>query len=433
MKTLEIDLGYQPRPWQQHFHRNKQKNNILIVHRRAGKTVAARMELVHCALKIQKSKYAYIAPYLKQARAVVWDDLKSLANKIPYSHVSETDMQVTFPTGSSIRLFGADNADAMRGLGFHGAVLDEFADFEPGVYGQVIMPTLAAASGWQLIIGTPKGIDPLTETYDKNHGKSDWYARILPYQDTNALPESEIIRQREIMLPNEFRLEYECDFDAGSTDTLMTGDVVAAAEKKVCLREEYEQYAKIIGVDPARFGDDTTAIALRQGPKLTSLLTMRGVTTTQIADAVIELYTNNDADAIFIDYSGGLGAGVCDDLRGRGYYATEVHFSGKPRSDRYKNSRAEMWHEMAKWIRHAEIPSISGLRTELCSPRYFYAKDDHKLQIESKENMKDRGMKSPDMADAIALTFYSPVAAKRNYGYQDKPQFAKEEWSPLGD
>jgi hypothetical protein len=433
VKVLEVDLGYRPRPWQEHFHRGKKKNNILIVHRRAGKTVAARMELVDCGLKIPMSKYAYIAPFLKQARAVVWDELKLIANKIPYTTISETDMQITFANKSSIRLFGADNADAIRGLGFHGAVLDEYADFTPGVYGQVIIPTLAAASGWQLVIGTPKGTDPLSELYNRNKENQNWYARILPYQETGAISADEIARMREVMLPNEFRLEMECDFDAGATDTLITGDWVDMAEKRKVEHDAYRGCAIVMGVDPARFGDDATAIAVRQGAKLLFFRKMKGANVTEIANAVIEAYNAHRVDGIFIDYSGGLGAGVCDELKARGYYATEVHFSGKPRSNRFKNSRAEMWHEMARWLQSAEIPYIPGMKSEFCAPKYFYNKDDHLLQIESKDDMKKRGMHSPDGPDAIALTFYSPVAPRNEFGPVQKPEFSKDEWSPFGD
>jgi hypothetical protein len=138
--------------------------------------------------------------------------------------------------------------------------------------------------------------------------------------------------------------------------------------------------------------------------------------TTQIADEVVKMHIEYDADAVFIDYSGGLGAGVRDELRNRGYYATEVHFNGAARSDMFKNCRAEMWYEMGQWMKACELPSIDGLKTELTAPKYFYSANDHKLQLESKDEMRGRGLASPDIADAIALTFYAPVLAKPRWG-----------------
>lgn len=434
MTEYNIDLGYTPRPWQTHFHQNKKKRNILVVHRQAGKSIAALMELLDCALTKPNQRLAYLAPWLKQARKVLWEKagLKTLSLKIPGTTASESDMMIRFPNGSSIAVFGADNPDGIRGLGFHGVVLDEYADMKAEVLGQVIMPTLLAADGWLMIIGTPKGIDPLSEMYRKFEKDEDWYARKLAWFDTGVYTPEQIAQQKKMMvIPGQFELELECNFDVQMPDSLISGETVDAAMSRRLPASIYLNDAKILGVDVARYGDDSTVIVCRQGFYLHPPVILHGKDTQQIAQEVIKEYLAREADAIFLDYSGGLGAGVQDQLKQLGYDSTAVHFNGSPRDAQYKNCRAEMWSEMAKWLKEAEIPYIDGLKAQLTGPKYFYSDNGHQLQIESKEDMKARGMPSPDEGDAIGLTFYSPVQPRfRHNKYQPNKM---DDWTPFSE
>ena len=424
---VHVDLGYRPRKWQADFHRAFKKRAILIVHRRAGKTVVGRMELLDHALNTPKTRYAYVAPYLKQARSVMWGELKASALKIPETDVSEAELRVTFANGSTITCFGADNADSLRGLGFHGLVLDEMADVKPGVMGQVLLPTLVADDGWLLLIGTPKGIDPLSELYFKVESDPEWYARRLSWEDTGVFTPEQMAEQRAMQTEREYLLEYCCLFDAGAPDTLLSGLDYDAATTRVIPDYEIDEHPIIIGVDVARYGDDRTVIAVRQGPKLYEPVVMRQASTFDIANRVSLVYHQYHADAVFIDYSGGLGGGVQDQLANMGIYAVAVHFNGKPPDDHYRNMRAYMWFTMAKWIRTtACLPHIPGLKAEITSPTY-HTDDSGKLQLESKDDLKARGMSSPDQADAICLTHAHPVLPKAKARTNQQPV----EWDPF--
>ena len=431
MTIHNIDLGYTPRPWQTHFHQNKRKRNILVVHRQAGKSIAAKMELIHSALETPNARFGYIAPWLKQARRVMFEKsgLRADCLKIPGTTASETEMLIKFPNGSSIALFGADNCDGIRGLGFHGVVIDEYADIKAEVLGQVIMPTLLAADGWLMVIGTPKGIDPLSEMYRKFEHDPDWYARKLAWYDTGVYTEEQIAQQKKMMvIPGQFELELCCNFDVQMPDSLISGDTVDAAMKRFLNPSSYTEDAIIMGVDVARYGDDATVIVCRQGFMLYEPIILHKQNTNEIANAVIDEFIRRNVDAIFLDYSGGLGAGVQDQLAQLGYDATAVHFNGSPRDPQYKNCRAEMWAEMAHWLKEAAIPNIEGLKSELTGPKYFYSENGHQMQIESKEDMKSRGMSSPDKADAIGLTFYTPV--RRQNSVEKHYQQKQAEWTP---
>jgi phage terminase large subunit len=121
-----ISLGYQPRPWQAKLHKERKRLSIAICHRRAGKTWAALHELLHCALSESGKQFCYVAPYLSQAKKVMWGPLREKASLVPHTEVRDSDLRVRFANGSTIWVFGADNADGLRGMGMDGIVADEF-------------------------------------------------------------------------------------------------------------------------------------------------------------------------------------------------------------------------------------------------------------------------------------------------------------------
>ena len=158
MARKEIAIAYSPRDAFEPFHNRSQRWGCLVAHRRAGKTVAAVNDLIRAAVtcKSEYPLFGYIAPYRSQAKSVAWDYLKRFSKPIARA-ANEAELQIDLINGAKIRLFGADNADAMRGLGFDGVLLDEYGDFRPSVWGHVIRPTLSDKEGWAVFMGTPKG------------------------------------------------------------------------------------------------------------------------------------------------------------------------------------------------------------------------------------------------------------------------------------
>lgn len=430
-----ISLNYLPRKWQAEFHAAKKNRNLLIVHRRGGKTVVARMELVHEALSNKNHRYAYVAPYLKQARKIMWDELKLLADKIPGVLIRETDMSITFPNGSSIELFGADNAESIRGLGFNGIILDEFASFANGVFGQVILPTLASADGWLLIIGTMSGIDPLTEMYAAKRLDPAWYTRVLNVDDTGVIPPHVLADQKATMLDREWQLEWMCNLDVGTEAALIPGIFVDNAIIRRLQPRDYNRHAKILGCDIARFGDDSTVLFPRQGPMLFPPIKLQGASSIEVAQRIVRAYVELDMDAIFLDSTGGFGGGVADQIRHLGYECTEVHFNGKADNpERYKNKRTEMWVRLAMAFKtdSLQLPVIQGLKAELCTPEYWLKGD--MIEVQPKDEVKKILKRSPDLADALALTYYAeyvePIRDK--WGNRAEAPMQLKDWDPLG-
>ncbi len=185
-----------------------------VAHRRAGKTVAAIQRLLLSALSCRKPspRVAYIAPTYGQAKAVAWDYLKRFARPIATA-THESELRVTLHGDRQIRLFGAENYDALRGLYFDDVVLDEYADMRPDIW-TVIRPALSDRPGRALIMGTPKGRNEFWKVYDEATRDPEWMALSLPASATGILPASELDDARKRMTPEQFSQEYECSFDA---------------------------------------------------------------------------------------------------------------------------------------------------------------------------------------------------------------------------
>lgn len=213
---------------------------------------------------------------------------------------------------------------------------------------------------------------------------------------------------------NEARVEVYGQFpNVGDEQFIGTGIVSEAI-----LRDKYDDDAAplVIGVDVARFGADKTCIAVRRGRDLVSVSKYSGFDTMQVVGKVIEAVERWQPDMTVID-EGGLGSGVVDRLSEQRYKVRGVNFGWKANSVAYANKRAEMWGTMREWLKTASIGSAganapqenSYLKAELCGPEYKVTSNGA-IQLESKDSMKKRGMASPDVADALALTFAYPVA-----------------------
>lgn len=412
-----VEMGFKPFEHQRAAHalRLTIRFMVLVWHRRAGKTVFAIMELILAALSAKRpsSRYGYLAPFLKQSKAVAWDYLKSLTRGIPGVGYNESELAVDFPNGARIRLFGADNPDAMRGLYFDGVVLDEVADMRPQVWGEIIRPALADRQGWAIFIGTPKGVNLFSELYfAAMKGLAGWAADLRRASETGVIPDDELEQAKASLSPQQYAQEFDCDFFAAVEDTLITLDRVLEAEARVYTEADIMGSAKVLGVDVARYGGDRWCLFPRQGLQAFTPKVGRGVDTMALAGHVVAAIDKWQPDATLIDM-GGMGAGVYDRVRQLGYSAIAVDFGGKPIDPRFENKRAEMWWNMADWLKTGSLPEgVDGLHMDLTAPKISYANKRGKMQLESKDEMRARGLPSPDVGDGLACTFAVPVAPK---------------------
>lgn len=206
-------------------------------------------------------------------------------------------------------------------------------------------------------------------------------------------------------------------FPPSSLNSLLGPDLVSEAMKRHLSEDKYEFAQKRLGIDVARFGDDRTIIFPRQGLAAFKPVEMRGARTSDISARAIKAKVDWGSEMEFVDGTGGWGAGVIDFMIQSKYSPQEVNFAGKANDLRYHNKRAEMWFEMANWIkRGGALPNIPELQKELTTPTYTFTQNG-KFLLESKDQIKERLGFSPDMADALCLTFALPdMPARSIYG-----------------
>jgi hypothetical protein len=196
-------------------------------------------------------------------------------------------------------------------------------------------------------------------------------------------------------------------FPPASINAILGPDEVRTAMTTHLRIDQYNWAQKRLGIDVARFGDDRTVIFPRQGLAAFEPVILRGERTTTIAARVMLAKRRWDSEVELIDDTGHWGHGVIDNLLASGHDPIGVQFHGPALDKRYKNRRAEGWLEMAEWIRRGgALPNIPEMIGELTTPTYTFVGG--QFMLEDKDQVKERLGRSPDLADALALTFMIP-------------------------
>jgi len=212
--------------------------------------------------------------------------------------------------------------------------------------------------------------------------------------------------------PTRFAQEYPATpseaFTASDHDPLIRPDVVMGA---IARKISTPTQRLVVGVDPARFGNNSTAIARRRGRQLVNVERLPRQDTMATVGRIVTLIRDERPVRIFMDL-GGLGAGIYDRLVELGYgsIVTPINFGDDAnRPDRFVNRRAEMWASMRDWLATGgSIPKDDSLIRDLSGPKFSWDSDG-RLKLEPKEKMRERGVPSPDSGDALGLTFAIPI------------------------
>ncbi len=206
--------------------------SIAVCHRRAGKTVACVQKLVKAALECERPdpRFAYVAPLYNQAKDVAWTYLKRFAAPLD-AEPNESELRIDLPGGARIRLYGADNPDRLRGLYLDGAVLDEYADMHPSVWGEIIRPMLADRRGWATFIGTPKGHNAFYDLWQNAQTDPDWYPLLLRASETGLIPAPELEDAKRTMSADQYAQEFECSFEAAIQGAYYGAAITEAREQ----------------------------------------------------------------------------------------------------------------------------------------------------------------------------------------------------------
>lgn len=258
-EVKEIVLPYNPRQAFMGFHNRRQRWACLVAHRRAGKTVAAVNDIIRAAITYQGQRglFGYVAPYRSQAKAVAWQYFQEFAHPITEAK-NEQELTLTLVNGSQIRLFGADNADAIRGLGFDGLYLDEYGDFKPSVFGNVLRPSLSDKQGWCVFGGTPKGRNQFYDIFTTAERlPREWFLLRLPASSSGLLPKGELNAAKAQLSPDQYQQEYECDFAAAILGAFFGTEMREAEEQGRITRVQYDRNLPVHTAWDLGYRDDT--------------------------------------------------------------------------------------------------------------------------------------------------------------------------------
>ena len=265
---LDIQLDYKPRDVFEDFHNREQRWAVIVAHRRCGKTVACINDLIYRALIENKEngRYFYLSPYLAQSKSIAWDYLVRYSQPV-LAKSNQSELWVELINGSRIRLFGADNENALRGNYCDGIVLDEYADIRPRVWGEIIRPLLADRNGmnghktWAVFIGTPKGHNAFYDVYHNATQDSDWYVKVLRASKTGLLEQSELDDAAKMMTQDQYLQEFECDFESAILGAYYGKEMRQLTDQDKITKVELDPMFPLFSAWDLGYSDDTSIIS----------------------------------------------------------------------------------------------------------------------------------------------------------------------------
>ena len=230
----EVIIPYKPRRLQKFLHNQilKHRFNVIIAHRRSGKTVLCINHLIRAALinTQPNPRYAFIAPTFKQGKSTAWDYIKNYCRNIPYIKFNESELRCDFPNGSRITILGAENDQALRGIFLDGCVFDETQNISPVLFPEIIRPSLADRKGWCIFIGTPKGQNYFYKLHKQALEEEDWWTGTYKASQTKVLDDKELSAAQRVMSKDLYEQEFECSFQAAITGSYY-GKIIEELEK----------------------------------------------------------------------------------------------------------------------------------------------------------------------------------------------------------
>jgi len=261
-EVLDIELDYCPRAVFEDFHNREQRWAVIVAHRRCGKTVACINDLIYKALVDNKEdgRYAYLAPYYAQAKSIAFDYLMKFSEPVRVNH-NVSELWVELINGSRIRLFGADNADSLRGLYLDGVVLDEYADMKPSIWGAVLRPLLSDRRGWATFIGTPKGHNQFWDIYNNATKDSSWYVKTLRASQTGLIPQEELDDAKKMQTQDQYLAEWECDFESAIIGAYYGKEMRQLTDDNRITKVELNPMFPLFSAWDLGYSDDTSIIS----------------------------------------------------------------------------------------------------------------------------------------------------------------------------
>jgi hypothetical protein len=419
-------LGVEPDEWQKDFltavASGERKISIRSGHG-VGKSTTASWAMLWFLLTRYPVKVVVTAPTSAQLYDALFAELKRWVKELPQPIQDLLDVKqerIELKASAteafiSARTSRAEQPEALQGVHSDNVML--VADEASGVPEAVFEAAAGSMSGHNaltILLGNPvRSSGFFFDTH--NRLKDEWWTKRVSCIDSARVSKEYVddMKSRYGEESNAFRIRVLGEFPKSDDDTIIPMDLLESAKHRDT--RAYEDAPIIWGLDVARFGSDSSVLCKRQSNVVHTLERWRNLDLMQLTGAVVAQYEacdhKNRPTEILVD-SIGLGAGVVDRLRELKLPARGINVSESPAmGGTYLNLRAELWHKAKAWLekRDCKIPNNEDLIGELATVRYTFTSNG-KIKIESKDDIRRRGLKSPDMADAFVLTFAADAA-----------------------
>tara|TARA_B100000700_G_scaffold298353_1_gene364132 strand:- start:1151 stop:2401 length:1251 start_codon:yes stop_codon:yes gene_type:complete len=244
---MKIVIPYKPRKHQKEVHNKLKRFNVLVCHRRFGKTVLCINEILKKAMQntLPRPRYYYLAPTYSMAKRTAWDYLKEYTGVLPNVTYHETELRADLPNGARIQLLGCERPDSLRGLYIDGVILDEVAQMPPRLWTEIIRPALSDREGWMVAIGTPQGHNAFFDLYDYANHQEGWYAETFKSSETGIISDLELNEAKHLMPEEVYEAEFECSFDSAALGSIYAKGLTKAEEDGRITKVPYQTDIKV--------------------------------------------------------------------------------------------------------------------------------------------------------------------------------------------
>lgn len=245
MKKLTIP--YKPRELQKQIHEQLKRFNVLVCHRRFGKTVLCINEMIKKCLQnpLPNPRYYYISPTYSISKRNCWDYLKYYTNVLPDVQYHETELRCDLPNGGRIQLLGCERPDTLRGLYMDGCVLNEVSQMPPRLWTEIVRPALTDREGWMVAIGTPAGHNAFFTLFDYAMHNQNWFAKSYKASETNIVAKEELEEAKQLMPPEIYEAEFECSFDSAGIGSIYGKSLQLAEDQDRVTKVPYDTKVKV--------------------------------------------------------------------------------------------------------------------------------------------------------------------------------------------
>jgi len=308
-----------------------------------------------------------------------------------------------------------NNPEAMAGA--HDKTVLYVFDEASGIH-QVIWETAEGAltdgGGVLMAFGNPtRNLGEFNECFTNDKKSKFWLQHTVNCENVKRVDKKLLADWREMYGEDSDFYRVRClgEFPKHGTRQFITKEMADEAKNRSLPEDAYKWEVIVIGIDVARFGQDKTVFTLRQGSKLLLQEEHQGLDTQQVGMRANQFINKYDPDCVFVD-DVGIGAGVTDYLCHTNHREKIIGVNGSHKSrypDLHRNMRGDCWEDMKEWLKYADIPDNDELVRDLTVVEYSF---DTKMRfvLDSKEDMRKRGERSPDFSDSLALTFAHPVS-----------------------